>query len=94
MQFQTLKAVKNSDSQFYVAIASIGVNNEGKYEGILMIADKKRPKSRYEASDIHIVGRNKETVYRQLKEIADLYPPTKKDVMILDTEKMERLYEK
>lgn len=45
MQFQTLKAVKNSDSQFYVAIASIGINSEGKYEGILMIADKKKPKA-------------------------------------------------
>lgn len=94
MQFQTLKAVNNSDSQFYVAIASIGVNSEGKYEGILMIADKRRPKNRYEASDIRIVGRNKETVYRQIKEIASLYPPTKKDVMILDTEEMRKLYEK
>lgn len=38
MQFQTLKAVKNSPSQFYTAIASIDINSEGKYEGILMIA--------------------------------------------------------
>lgn len=37
MHFQTKKAVKNSDSQFYVAIASIGINSEGKYEGVLMI---------------------------------------------------------
>lgn len=94
MQFQTLKAVKNSDSQFYVAIASIGINSDGKYEGILMIADRKKTKSRYEASDIHIVGRNKETVYRQIKEIAGLYPPIKKDVVILDTEEMRKLYEK
>lgn len=94
MQFQTLKAVKKSDSQFYVAIASVGINSEGKYEGILMIADRKKPKSRYEASDIRIVGRNKEIVYRQIKEIAGLYPPTEKDVMILDTEEMGKLYEK
>lgn len=91
MQIQTLKAVKNSASQFYVAIASIGINSEGKYEGILMIADKKKPKSKYEASDIHIVGRNKETVYRQIKEIADLYLPIKKDVTILDTEEMGKM---
>ena len=94
MQFQTLKAVKNSDSQFYVAIASIGINSEGKYEGILIIVDKKKPKSKYEASDIHIVGRNKETIYRQIREIAGLYPPIKKDVIILDTEEMGKLYEK
>lgn len=94
MQFQTLKAVKNSDSQFYVAIASIGINSDGKYEGILMIADRKKTKSRYEASDIYIVGRNKETVYRQIKEIAGLYSPIKKDVVILDTEEMRKLYEK
>lgn len=94
MQFQILKAAKNSDSQFYVAIASIGINSEGKYEGILMIADRKKPKSKYEASDIHIVGRNKETVCQQIREIAELFPPIKKDVMILDTEEMKKLYEK
>ena len=94
MQFQTLKAVKSSDSQFHIVIASIAQNSEGKYEGILIIADKKKPKSRYEASDIHIVGRNKETVYKQIKEIAGLYPPIKKDVTILDEEEMKKLYEK
>lgn len=94
MQFKTLKAVKSSDSQFHIMIASIAQNSEGKYEGILMIADKKKPKSKYAASDIRIVGRNKETVYRQIREIADLYPPIKKDVTILDTEEMKKLYEK
>ena len=94
MQLQTLKAVKSSDSQFHIMIASVTRNSEGKYEGILMIADKKRPKSRYAASDIRIVGRNKETVYKQIKEIAGLYPPIKKDVIILDTEEMKKLYEK
>ncbi len=94
MQFQTLKAVKSSDSQFHIMIASIAQNSEGKYEGILMVADKKKPKSKYEASDIHIVGRNKETVYRQIREIAGLYPPIKKDVIILDAEEMKKLYEK
>lgn len=57
-------------------------------------ADKKRPKSRYEASDIHIVSRNKDTVYKQIKEIAGIYPPIKKDVIILDAEEMKKLYEK
>lgn len=94
MQFQSLKAVKSSDSQFHIMIASIAINIEKKYEGILAIADKKRPKSRYETSDIHIVSRNKETVYKQIKEIAGLYPPIKKDVIILDAEEMKKLYEK
>lgn len=93
MQFQTLKAVKSSDSQFHIAIASISRNSEEKYEAILVVMDKKKPKSRYEASNIHIVGRNKETVYRQIKEIAALYPPIGKDVMILDTDEMRKLYE-
>lgn len=94
MQFQTLKAVKSSDSQFHIVIASISLNKEKKYEGILTIADKKRPKSRYEASDIHIVSRNKETVYGQIREIAGIYPPIKKDVTIIDGEEMKKLYEK
>lgn len=94
MQFRALKAVKNFDSQFHIMLASIARNSDGKYVGILMIADKGKPKSKYEASDIHIVGRNKETVYRQIREIAGLYPPIKKDVIILDTEEMEKLYEK
>ena len=94
MQFQKLKAVKSSDSQFHIAIASISRNSEEKYEAILAVADKKKPKSRYEASSIHIMGRNKETVYRQIKEIAALYPPVGKDVIILDTEAMKKLYEK
>ncbi len=94
MQFQTLKAVKNSDSRFHIVIASIAPDEEGKHKAILTIADKKKPKSRYEASNIHIIGRNKETVYQQIREIAEIYPPVKKDVMILDTEKMRELYEK
>lgn len=94
MQFQTIKAVKSFDSQFHIAIASISLNKEGKYEGILLIGDKKRPKSRYEASNIHIVSRNKETVYRQIREIAGIYPPIKEDVTIIDTEEMKSLYEK
>lgn len=93
MQFQTLKAVKSSDSQFHIVIASIDRNSEGKYEGILAIMDQKKPKSRYTASDIHIVGRNKETVYKQIREMAGIYPPIKKDVMILDVEEMKKLYE-
>ncbi len=92
MQFQTLKAVKNSDSRFHIVIASIAPDEEGKHEAILTIADKKKPKNRYEASNIHIIGRNKETVYQQIKEIAGIYPPVK-DVIILDTEKMRELYE-
>lgn len=45
MQFQTLKAVKSSDSQFHIMIASINKNSDGKYEGILMVADKEKYKS-------------------------------------------------
>ena len=94
MQFQALKAVKSSDSQFHIMIASISLNKEKKYEGVLTIADKKRPKSRYEACSIHIVSRNKEIVYKRIREIAGLYPPIKKDVIILDEEEMKKLYEK
>ncbi len=72
MQFQTLKAVKNSDSRFHIVIASIAPDEEGKHKAILTIADKKKPKSRYEASNIHIIGRNKETVYQQIREIAEI----------------------
>lgn len=94
MRLQTIKAVKSSDSQLHIVIASIGRNSEDKYEAILTVADKKKPKSKYEASNIHIVGRNKETVYKQIREIAGLYPPIKKDVIILDEEEMKKLYEK
>ena len=94
MGLQTIKAVNSSDSQLHIVIASIGRNGEDKYEAILTVADKKKPKSKYEASNIHIVGRNKETVYKQIREIAGIYPPIKKDVIILDTEEVKKLYEK
>lgn len=60
----------------------------------MTVADKKKPKSKYEASNIHIVGRNKEIVYKQIREITGIYPPIKKDVIILDEEEMKKLYEK
>jgi len=88
MQNLTLKAVKKSTARFEIAIASIDRDGEGKHKGILTIVDKERPRSKYEASSIHITGRNKDVVIKQMQEIAGIFPP-KADAVIIDLEELK-----
>lgn len=83
---EILKAGKTE--QYFVVAAMISWQKEQqRYEGMLLIQEKGRERSKYGASDIRIWSKKKETVYAQLKQIAALYPP-KKDVNIIDTEEL------
>lgn len=87
MQKNIIKA--GNPERFFVAGAMVSyIQKQEKYEGMLLIQEKGRERSRYEASDIRIFSKNKEVVYRQLKQIAALYPP-KQDVRIIDTEDLK-----
>ena len=84
MQKQIVKA--GQTEQYFVVSAMISyLKDSQKYEGMLLIQENGRERSRYGASDIRIWAKKKETVYRQLQQIATLYPP-KRDVAIMDLE--------
>ena len=84
MQKKIIKAGKSE--QFFVVAAMVSYLKEPqKYEGMLLIQENGRERSRYGASDIRIWSKKKETVYKQMHQIGSLYPP-KKDVTIIDME--------
>lgn len=81
-----LKAGKSG--QYFVVLAMISyMKEQKKYEGILLLQEKGRERSRYEASSIRICSKKKEVVYEQLHHIGELYPP-QKNVTIIDTEEL------
>ncbi|MCF2570123.1 hypothetical protein I6E09_13230 [Mediterraneibacter glycyrrhizinilyticus] len=87
MQKNIIKA--GNTERYFTAGAMITYEKEREqYEGMLLIQQKGKERSRYETSDIRIFSKNKEVVYRQLKQIAALYPP-KQDVRIIDTEELK-----
>lgn len=93
MQNLILKAGEtDSVSQFYIALASIDVMEDGRYKAILTLGDRKKPRSKYAASDIHIIGRSKATVYKQVQEVAAVFPPMK-TIKVMDMEEIRKLYE-
>ena len=74
--------------QYCVVAAMVSYQKEQqRYEGLLLIREEGRERSRYGASDIRIWSKKKETVYTQLKQISALYPP-KRNVNIIDTEEL------
>ena len=84
MQKKIIKAGKSE--QFFVVAAMVSYLKEPqKYEGMLLIQENGREHSRYGASDIRIWSKKKEIIYKQMYQIASLYPP-KKDVTIIDME--------
>ena len=84
MQIITLKAMQKANVQYAVALGCVTKNEDGKYSAVLAFMDKKKPKAKYEAFDIHITGRNKDIVLEQVNQLADMYPPIKEDVSFLD----------
>lgn len=56
----------------------------GEYEAFFTLIDKKKPRSKFGASEIRVTSRNKETLLDQVKQFAEIFPPAKKDVNILD----------
>ena len=84
MQNNLIKAGKTE--QYFTILATVTcLEGQDKYEGMLLLRQKGKECARYEASDIRILSRSKETVYKQLKQITELYPP-KEDIHILDLE--------
>lgn len=74
--------------QFFVVAAMISyLENQEKYEGLLLIQEKGKEHSRYGASEIKILSKKKEMAYRQIQQIARLYPP-KEDVRIIDLDEV------
>lgn len=82
MQNITIKA--GVTEQYFVLMASVFYLEETKnYEGILLLKEKGKEHARYEASDIKIQSKCKETAFKQLRQIAEMYPP-KQDLKVID----------
>lgn len=82
------KIKSGKTDQYFIVAAMLSYQKEQqRYEGMLLMQEKGRERSKYGASDIRIWSKKKETVYTQLKQIAALYPP-KKDINIIDTEEL------
>lgn len=87
MQMDILKAGKSK--QYFVVLTMISyLKEQKKYEGLLLLQEKGRERSRYEASSIRICSKKKEIVYEQLRQIAEMYPPHK-DITIIDVEELD-----
>lgn len=84
MYFLTIKAQKESNSQYAIILGGVVRKEDDKYEAFFTLADKKKPRAKYGASEIRIASRNKETLLNQVKQLAEMFPPCKKDVNILD----------
>lgn len=81
MQNQVIKAGQ-TEQYFTVSAAVFYLEKEQKYEGMLLIKRKGQEHAKNGASDIRIYSKCKGTVYKQLKQIGQLYPP-QKDLPIL-----------
>lgn len=84
VQIIALKATQKADVQYAVVLGSVVKNEDGKYSAVLSLIDKEKPKAKYAASDIYIMGRSKDTVLEQVRQLANVFPPVKKDVSFLD----------
>lgn len=87
MQKRIIKAGK-TEQYFVVAVMVSYLENQEKYEGMLLIREKGKEHSRCGASEIRIRSKKKETVYRQIRQIARMYPP-KEDVRIIDLDEVK-----
>ncbi|MDO4334071.1 MAG: hypothetical protein Q4C58_15495 [Eubacteriales bacterium] len=84
MYFLTIKARKESDSQYAIVLGGVMKKEDEKYEAFFTLIDKKKPRAKYGASEIKITSGDKETLQDQIKQLAEVFPPVKKDVNILD----------
>lgn len=82
------KVKAGKSEQYFVALAMISyLKEQKKYEGLLLLQEKGRERSRYEASSIRICSKKKGIVYKQLRQIAEMYSP-QRDINIIDTEEL------
>lgn len=87
MQKTILKA--GESERFYIALASIDKEKNGRYEAILTLLDKKYPRNKKGTNQIRVIGDNKSIVVKQVKEIAKLYSPIE-DIWFLDVEEVKK----
>lgn len=86
MQKLVIKAGKTE--RFYIAVASIDKESDGKYKAILTLCDAHK-NGKYVVSDISISGKNKQIVLSQVQEVAKEFPPVN-DITILDMEVLRK----
>lgn len=86
MQKLVIKAGKTE--RFYIAVASINKESDGKYKAILTLCDSHK-NGKYVVSDISISGKNKQIVLSQVMEVAKEFPPVN-DITILDMEVLRK----
>lgn len=84
MYFLTIKARKESNSQYAIVLGGVVKEENEKYEAFFTLIDKKKPRAKFGASEIRVTSGNKETLLDQVKQLAEVFPPVKKDVNILD----------
>lgn len=81
MQRIILKAAKTD--RYFIQLASVWyLKQSKKYEGVINIVELGKERARYGASEIRIYSENKETIFRQIADIAKIYPP-KTDITVM-----------
>lgn len=93
MQFLELKARKESDAEYHIVLGSIDLNGNGEHEARLSLMDRRYPRAKTVASEIHITSRNFEVLCKQIKAIAEIYPPLQESVHVLNLEELRKHYE-
>lgn len=78
MYFLTIKAQKESNSQYAIILGVVAKTDNGGYEAVFTLIDKRKPKAKFGASEIRVKSRNKETLLNQVKQIAEIFPPLKR----------------
>lgn len=91
MQKMILKAGKSE--RFRVVLATLDKDSSGKHKVVLSVTDSRYPYAVYEAAEICMTGRSKETLLKIAKDIAGLFPPVE-TIRILDLEEADKLGEK
>ncbi|MEF2877357.1 MAG: hypothetical protein U0N90_02970 [Blautia sp.] len=88
--YQNILKAGKTEQYFTVAAMTSYLKEKEKYEGLLLIKEKGEVCSKYGASEIRIFSKRKSTLYKQLQQIAALYPP-QQDIKVIDMEAL--LYE-
>ena len=74
MQKTVLKAAKTE--RYFMQLVSVWyLKQSKKYEGVINLVESGKESARYGASEIRIYSENKDTIFRQIKDIAKIYPP-------------------
>lgn len=84
MYFLTIKAQKESNSQYAIILGGVVKKENEGYEAFFTLIDKRKPRAKFGASEIRVTSKDKEILRNQIKQLAEIFPPFKKDVNVLD----------